>query len=336
MWRLAMVLRRRFIQIIAGAAVLVFYMQFQLLSYTDRRLFLKRMSLAIPHLSGSSTTKNLDKVCSHYKASPATHHGFSLLSWRSAYITDLKSLKDYPLFPKHPASVQFNIKSSLRLPKPVSTSGWMFGFLFVPETGDYRFALSTSGEAELRVSRNAEPEKTRVLATLTFSETPPKPGEFTKYSKQTSVSVFLQKCKAYYVEVLFHTQTRNSHVELAWETPNSLKYEPIPLQYLTPYIATQDFAHTGENLLIFEDNLRMSSLFDYISRQKHSLENENIDQWSRLPYMLSAHARNLPKCSQDFKGNGLSSRLVVPKMNSKSTEKFVQDYSGRIVEGSNG
>ena len=315
--------------------MLIFYVQFQLLSYTDRRLFLKRMSLALPYLSGSSTAKNVDKVCSHYKASPS-HHGFSLLSWRSTYIIDLNSFKDYPLFPKHPASVQFNMKSSLRLPKPVSTSGWLFGLLFVPETGDYRFALSTSGEAELKVSRNSEPEKTRVLASLAYSETPPKPGEYNKYSKQTSVSVFLQKCKAYYVEVLFHTRTKDSHVELAWETPNSLKYELIPFQYLSPYIGTQDFAHTGDSLLIFEDNLKMGSLFGYISRQKHSVENDNMDQWSRLPYMLSNHARNLPKCSENFKGYKPSSRLVIPKINSKSTAKFVQDYSGRLVGSSNG
>lgn len=330
-----MVLRRRIFQLIAGAVVLIFYVQFQLLSYTDRRLFLKKIKLALPYFSDSSTTDKLDKRCSHYTTNAALH-GLTLLSWRSTYITDLKSFKDYPLFPKHPASVQFNMKASLRLLQPVSTGGWLFGLLFVPETGDYRFALSTSGEAELKLSKTSEPEGTRVIASLAFSERQPKPGEYRKYSAQTSVSVFLRKCKAYYVEVLFHTHTKDSHIELAWETTTSLKYEVIPARYLSPYIGPQDFAHSGENLLIFEDNIKMGSLFGYIARQKHSIENENMDQWSRLPYMLSTHARNLPLCSENFKGYAASSRQVIPKVNSKSTEKFVYDYTGRLVKGSNG
>ena len=315
----------------------IFYVQFQLLSYTDRRLFLKKIKLSLPYYPGRSTAGKHDKHCGHYKTSTALQ-GLTLLVWKSKYITDLNSFKDYPLFPKHPASVQFNVKASLRLSRPISTGGWLFGLLYVPETGDYRFALSTSGEAELKISRNAEPDKSRVMANFVFSEKQKKqtkPAD-SKYSAQTSVTVFLQKCKAYYVEVFFHTQTKEGHVELAWEMPNSLKYEPIPTQYLFPYIGAQDFAHTGEKLLIFEDNIKMGSLFAYVSRQKNSVENENLDQWSRLPYMLSTHARNLPKCSENFKGYEPSPRLVIPKVNSKSTEKFVGDYTKRLVESSNG
>lgn len=335
MLRLAMVLRRRIVQLIAGTAVLVFYIQFQLLSFTDRRLFLKKISLALPHVSDSSTPSKLDKSCPHRSKSTA-HNGLTLLSWRSSYITDLDSFKDYPLFPKHPASVQFSIKASLRLPKRISTGGWLFGLLHVPETGDYRFALSTSGSAELRLSKTGEPAHARIIASLDFSEKHPKKDEYNLYSSQTSVSIYLRKCKAYYVEVLFHTHAKDSHVELAWETPRSLKYEVIPAQYLSPYINPDDFAHSGENLLIFEDNIKMSSLFAYISRQKHSIEIDIMDRWSRLPYMLSSHARILPKCSQDFKGFAPGARMVIPKVNSKSTEKFVQDYSSRLVKGSNG
>lgn len=315
--------------------MLIFYVQFQLLSFTDRRLFLKKLSLALPRVSGSSTPSKLDKQCSYQQKSTA-HNGLTLLYWRSSYITDLDSFKDYPLFPKHPASVEFNTKASLHLLKQISTGGWLFGLLHVPETGDYRFALSTSGSAELKLSKNTEPEGARVIASLDVTENQPEKGEYDKYSSQTSVSVFLRKCQAYYVEVLFHTQTKDSHVELAWETPKSLKYEVIPSQYLSPYINPEDFAHTGGNLLIFEDNIKMGSLFGYISRQKHSIENDITDQWSRLPYMLSSHARNLPKCSQDFKSFSPSTRMVLPKVNSKSTEKFVRDYSSRLMKSSNG
>lgn len=335
MLRLAMVLRRRVVQLIAGTVVFLFYIQFQLLSFTDRRLFLKKLSLALPHISDSSTLSKLDKSCPHRpKSTP--YNGLTLLCWTSSYITNLDSFKDYPLFPKHPASVQFNIKASLRLPKRISTGGWLFGLLHVPETGDYRFALSTSGSAELKLSKSGEPERARVIASLAFSENLPMKGEYNLHSSQTSVSFLLRKCKAYYVEVLFYTHTKDSHVELAWETPKSLKYEVIPAQYLSSYINPEDFAHSGENLLIFEDNVKMSSLFEYISKQKHSIESDLMDQWSRLPYMLSSHARILPKCSQDFKGFAPSARMVIPKVNSKSTEKFVQDYSSRLVKGSNG
>ncbi|XP_028398529.1 N-acetyl-beta-glucosaminyl-glycoprotein 4-beta-N-acetylgalactosaminyltransferase 1-like [Dendronephthya gigantea] len=337
MRRNLMILRRRIIQLILGATVLIFYIQFQLLSFTDRRLFLKRIKLSLPYIPGEEfATERGGERCQSLPSTDLGLQGLTLLTWRSKYITELNSFKDYPLFPKHPASVQFTVKSSLRIPKAVSTGGWLFGLLFAPDTGNYRFALSTNGEAELRLSRTAEPEGTRVIARLGWSDEQPRSGEYSKYSTQTSVSVFLQRCKAYYVEVLFHTRRKDSHVEIAWETPKSLKYALIPMKYFVPYIGPQDIAHTAENLLIFEDNVKMTSLFDYVSRQKNSIENENLDQWRRLPYMLSSHARNMPKCSKDFKGYSAKPRLVLPKLNGKSTENLVNEYTQRLMKRSNG
>lgn len=331
-----MVLRRRIIQLILGVVVLIFYIQFQLLSFTDRRLFLKKIKLSLSNFpGGQSSTERSDELCSR-RSTVTSIQGLTLLTWRSKYITELSSFKDYPLFPKHPASVQFTVKSSLRIPKAVSTGGWLFGLLFVPDTGNYRFALSTNGEAELKLSGTAEPEGARVIASIAWSDEQPRSREYNKYSTQTSASVFLKKCEAYYVEILFHTRRKDSFVEIAWETPKSLKYALIATKYFVPYIGPQDIAYTAENLLIFEDNIKMSSLFAYVSRQKNSVENENLDQWSRLPYMLSSHARNMPRCSKDFKGYSPKPRLLLPKLNAKSTENLVGEYTQRLIKRSNG
>lgn len=137
----------------------IFYIQFQL------RLVFKKIQLALLHFPRSSTSGNINLGCLH-RTSKKHSRGLTLLSW-SAYITDVNPFKDYPLFPKHSASVHFAIKPLPPLPKPMSTAGWRFGLLFVVETGQHRFALSSDrGSRTVQLSKNSGPERTRVLARL--------------------------------------------------------------------------------------------------------------------------------------------------------------------------
>ena len=337
----AMVRRRRIVQLLACTIVFVFYIQFQLFSFTEKRLFVKKMKLV---LQRSLPEGHPDEVCSQMQTTlssdSTSSNGLTLMTWGSEHIKDLRSFIDFPLFPKHPATVQFGIKSALRLPFSSSTGGWLSGSLLVPKSGEYRFGISSSGEAQLRLSSDDEPDKSRVIASLLFptTDTPrPTAGEYDKHSTQTSLSIHLHKCRSYFIEVLFHNDQKEGHVEIAWETPNSLEYKLIPALYLSPYIEAEDFAHSGEGLLIFEDTVKMNALFWHLVNQKWSIEKESLDGWGRLPFMNTHDADHvLPKCSPDTNGLSSGSRLQIPKVNNERSKKIFLEYAKLLVKTNKG
>lgn len=295
------------------------------------------MKLALP---GGSPKQQPDKICSQSETTTSSK-GLTLMTWRSRqHIKDIRSFIDYPLFPKHPATVQFDMKTSLRLPFASPTGGWLFGSLLAPESGEYRFAVSSTGDAQLRLSKNGEPERSQIIASLTLSAADERPaaGQYNKHSSQTSLAVFLNKCRNYFIEVLFNNDQKNGHVEIAWETPSSLVYEIIPSFLLSPYIDAHDFAYSGDSLLIFEDTVKTSSLFWHFEREKRSVQGELLlDEWSRLPFMSSKHATGVvPSCSSELKSHASSPLLEIAKINSEMTLKFVDDYTKQLVKASQG
>lgn len=330
--------RRRFVQLIVGGVIFVGYIQFQLFTLTERRIFLKRVKLA---LQRTSSEQDLNKICSESPTiTPVSNcsRGLTLTTWRSKHLKDLRSFIDYPHFPKYPSTVQFEMKSSIRLPFSSSTGGWLFGTVLAPETGDYRFAISSSGEAQLRLSRDDEPENSHLIASLASSSNEHRPTT-RQHTRQSSSSlpVFLHKCQNYFIEVLFHNDHKNGHVKIAWETPSSLQYQMIPTFLLSPYLGEQDFAYSGEKLLIFEGSVKMSSLFWHWVREKRSIESELSDSWNRLPFMNTEDAvRVLPKCSPNFHGRSSGLHLQIPKVNSDRASIFINDYIQRLVKANNG
>lgn len=338
---LGMIRRRRIVQLLVCAVVFVFYIQFQLFTFTERRLFLKKVKLT---LQRNLPNQHLDEACLQMRTTlpsdSESSNGLTLMTWGSEYIKDLRSFIDFPHFPKYPAAVQFGLKSALVLPFSSPTGGWLSGSLLVPKSGEYRFAISSSGEAQLRLSSDSEPDKSRVIASLVFptSDTPrPTAGEYDKHSTQTSRSIHLYKCRSYFIEVLFYNDQKDGHVEIAWETPNSLEYKRIPTLFLSPYIDTQDFAHSDEELLIFEDTVKMNTLFWHLVSQKWSIEKESLDGWGRLPFMNTHDADHaLPKCSTDINGRSSGLRLQIPKVNSERSRKIFLEYAKLLVKTNKG
>ena len=99
----------------------------------------------------------------------------------------------------------------------------------------------------------------------------------------------------------------------------------------------EDFAHSGEGLLIFEDTVKMNALFWHLVNQKWSIEKESLDGWGRLPFMNTHDADHvLPKCSPDSNGLSSGSRLQIPKVNNERSKKIFLEYAKLLVKTNKG
>jgi ELWxxDGT repeat protein len=106
------------------------------------------------------------------------------------------------------------------------------GYICPPTDGEYTFYISSDDHSELWLSTDADPANKRKIAYV-FGATGRR--VFTKYPTQTSVKIYLQRNKKYYVEVLHKENLGYDHVTVGWTLPNGLAQVPIPGSVLSPY-----------------------------------------------------------------------------------------------------
>ena len=93
------------------------------------------------------------------------------------------------------------------------------GWIEAPETGSYRFAISSDGESELWISTDEDPVHIRNVASVQQFVTTPR--DFTQQSSQISKPITLIKGAKYYLEARHRDGTGEDHLSIGWKIPRS-------------------------------------------------------------------------------------------------------------------
>ena len=160
--------------------------------------------------------------------------GLNLQKWNVCGF-EVDSLRQWPSFPHSPDRQTY---LHLDFVSNVNTAigQRIFGFLTVPQTGKYQFAISSDDESELWLSTDKDPNNVRLIAEV-HAKRPAwtKPGELRKYPKQISQHIFLEEERKYFIESL-HVNGRDiGHVMVLWKPPGAEEFVNILRQYLSPY-----------------------------------------------------------------------------------------------------
>ena len=260
-WRRT-VRRRLLLQLSLGTILALLYLQFQLLSSTEKfsiiKTFRKPPASTTPeHIDWAShcglrrtferaTTSEVEK--DSFFATWQHAGALNEFGWREIRGGDLNSLVKHPLFPKIPSHVGFVSNMSSWLPKQVQSYGrWMFGFLLPDVTGEYRFAIASDDSSELWVSLNEDHNNVRLVASVGERSDPgwTAPGQHIKYPKQTSENIRLYKCHKYFMEVFHKQGAGDGFVELSWKRPGMYEFETIKSFHTSPLIAARSLSVAG-------------------------------------------------------------------------------------------
>lgn len=158
----------------------------------------------------------------------------------SMAITDFTSLSIYPNSPSSRALLQQPV-----LENPTNTTTWCpvwldgcgmrwTGYIVAPETGRYRFYLSTGYQGELRIGTGASaltlpsaPQAYRYYDDPQFATTDR--HNYYYSSRATTMSIYMAKGQAYYFEGLGNSFGYAGHFAIAWKTPSG----PTPVSQTT-------------------------------------------------------------------------------------------------------
>ncbi len=115
------------------------------------------------------------------------------------------------------------------------------GLITPPETGQYTFWIASDGNSRLRLNRHGEePEEAETIAEVKGNEPDDFPGyqewdwdthddsDGQKNSQQQSESIYLERDKQYYLEVLQVNTEAADHLSVAWQPPSALAPRVLP------------------------------------------------------------------------------------------------------------
>uniref|UniRef100_UPI0037844BBC PA14 domain-containing protein n=1 Tax=Prosthecobacter sp. TaxID=1965333 RepID=UPI0037844BBC len=111
------------------------------------------------------------------------------------------------------------------------------GFLHVPVTGQYRFAISSDDQSALLLSIDANPANAVQIASQPdWTE----PRAWSWYAQQTSALITLNAGTRYYIEAIMKEGGGGDHLAVGWQKPGDTTISVIAGTYLTPYLPVQN------------------------------------------------------------------------------------------------
>ena len=108
----------------------------------------------------------------------------------------------------------------------------MRGYIVPPQTGQYRFTITSDDQSQFFLSLNHEPRHKRLLASIPGWT---QPLEFTKYASQVSIYVDLVAGQPYYSEMLQKEGGGGDHLAVFWEGPGIPTRTLLPGSALIPW-----------------------------------------------------------------------------------------------------
>ena len=145
--------------------------------------------------------------------------------WTSITGTAVVNLTSSPNYPDTPNST--NYPTSFQGPTNLGNNYGtrMFGYIIAPETGTYRFTITSDDASVLYLSPNADPAYKQLACEIPgwTNET-----EYTKYATQRSAAIQMQAGAYYFVEMIQKEGTGGDHMALRWERPSNPTLTIIP------------------------------------------------------------------------------------------------------------
>lgn len=106
------------------------------------------------------------------------------------------------------------------------------GYVIAPESGDYTFYLCTDDDGRLLMGTGASASRAGTIAEINGWAPP---GNWTKFTSQTSAPRNLVAGQKYYIEALHKEGGGGDHVQVAWTGPGISTPTIIPASVLEPY-----------------------------------------------------------------------------------------------------
>lgn len=233
-------------------------------------------------------TEETPFVSSHEKNQTSQHENITFLShgvlnlhvWEKVCHFQVESLRQFILFPQAPSKRRLLNSSSLFSEKDSNFGERMFGFISPSTSGQYQFAISSSGNSELWLSSDETSANLRKIASLGSRDNPGrgKPRNYMTASSQVSKTFSLTKHMKYYIDVLHKHKSGKVHLEVAWRFAEEAEFKIITSEYL--WGAMND-SHVPDNAV---------QLADYDEQPQQSRD-------SIWPYFNPEGAREiLPEC----------------------------------------
>ncbi len=147
--------------------------------------------------------------------------------------------------------VETQILTSIDAPQDIDDnySARITGFIIVPETGDYKFYVSSDDGSELWLSSDITVDNLSMLCNVTSWASH---GAFNKEANQASGPVHLEAGSFHYFRALMKEGSGGDHLEVAWTTPSNATITIIGTDYISSEAVVdstlseiQEFEFTG-------------------------------------------------------------------------------------------
>ena len=242
-----------------------------------------------------------NRITRRVKHETANLKGFNVAIWEDLCGYDMRSLKEFPLFPHAPAVRLKTRRLQMHFTRGFENFGLrIYGFLSPKESGSYNFNLATSGTSELWISLDSNPENSKLIANVTS-------GITWKYERN---AIPLSAGKRYYMEILLKNGRRLGwgldFMHLKWRSSKWKEDElrDIPSNVLIEFEDDQNSNLVGEiksHSLLSEQEVSENNILPmHIQHRDPSFVNEQVKRRTEiyhLPFIREEDTLDLfPPC----------------------------------------
>lgn len=143
----------------------------------------------------------------------------------------LASLRSAAIYPGQPTGRTYVATADAPQNRADNFGSRMSGYIVIPDTGYYQFAVAGDDETELWLSTSGKPGGLQKMAYVPSGRFTGY-QEWTKYSQQKSTSMFLTAGQELYVEVLEKEGTGGDNASVGWIVPGDTTVQPLPQEVL--------------------------------------------------------------------------------------------------------
>ena len=248
--------------------------------------------IALTNNSGENFTVKVKHVQAAYSSErDARQSGKLTLSvWRDLCGNEIKVLKHSPFYPGFPEERKFIHITEFHIEDNTAEYGQTItGFIHVPKSGSYRFAIASDDSSELWLSPSNNPREKLLIARVYNEQSDgwTKKKELNKYPTQISKDMNLRNGSEYYIEVIHKQGNGDGFVQVFWEGPGDAGFKLISSDSFSPYSDYNTVISTNEALNRIL-NMRLENSEE--ARQKY---------WRFLALPFISDENYLPPCTYE-------------------------------------